>query len=152
MLCLRGKSAVFWQVHCSLQFSVGDTKRHLSLQLGWERKRVRKEREGVSCAAAMFFFNPYYFSFYLQKHLILWIHPQFYFPSFWCLCQHCLCFFYHCSHQLVSPDNIITLIEYVAGICKVISLSSVAPTKGYYLRQSFVIFPSPALLMYIQRE
>jgi len=37
----RGKkSAVFWQVHCTRQFSVQNTKRHLSLQLG------RKERGG----------------------------------------------------------------------------------------------------------
>ncbi len=49
----KKKSAVFWQVHCTRQFSVQNTKRHLSLQLGrkkrggceWTRERQKKREE-----------------------------------------------------------------------------------------------------------
>lgn len=84
--CNRKKSAVFWQVHCNRQFSVRNTKRHLSLQLGrkerggckwvteWVSERERKNREGekdrgkmrereragcsVTAAVREFLFNP----------------------------------------------------------------------------------------------
>ena len=61
-------------------------------------------------------------------------------------------FFYLGWHHLVSTDNTVTQAEYVAGICKVMSSSSVVATKGYYLRHAAIIFPYSAPLMYIQPE
>lgn len=104
---------------------------------------------------AFFFLTPIT-SFLWEKHYTSILFNPFeishvpIFLSFHCLISPLV--FYLSPRHLVSPDNIITQMEYAAGICKVMSSSSVVATKGYCLRHTSIIFPYFALLMYIQCE